>query len=581
MQKELFQSEMIEAREEQEDSALVEKARNGDREAFGELVRRHRAKVYGYARSFTKEPFLAEDIVQDALIRAFLHLGTLVDSRRFLPWLHRIVRNQAYTRLKAAPQAKEQVFSSWHSPAEEEGETDWQSLDSILYRLGRQHAQSLRGQTAAPEETLMRRELLETIMHMLRCLNPKERRIFESHFFDHLSPQEIAGVFGMSQANVYQILSRSRKKLLREKIRLAVDQYVLNRKDEGLMNKVTLKKPEAFSQRVWTTAAAAMYGLTEYTEKRFSLPMVMGLTGHAFRINVVPGEIHIAGPTMFDFDNVLSEGMRNLGFEVKVVQQHTQMAPGPNANQADPSLLTAAAREKRRLPEVLPEALSLIHDAIDRGHAVLSWDLFIPEFGLIYGYDTETRQFQAGDNCGHDKPIAYDHLGRGLVEELFVLAIDKQLDIDQKTMLANALRTILHHYRQETSGPACAHGLAAYDAWREAYLQKGIEPNGNAYTTAVVGDARRHASLFWKEIAETWTDAQFDKIRPLVKDAGELYTQIADEYATLAHRFPFPTGGNPNDPDESREAVQVLDRIKKLEEQAVAVLEQMQEKLSV
>ncbi|MEJ8546709.1 RNA polymerase sigma factor [Brevibacillus borstelensis] len=570
---------MIEAKEEQTDAALVEKARNGDREAFGELVRRHRAKVYGYARSFTKEPFLAEDIVQDALIRAFLHLGTLVDSRRFLPWLHRIVRNQAYTRLKAGPQTREQVFSTWHSPAEEEPETDWQNLEGILYRLGQQHVHSLREQISTPEEALMRRELLETITKMLRCLNPKERQIVESHFFDHLSPQEIARLFRMSQANVYQVLSRSRKKLVREKIRLAVGQYVLNRKDEGFMNKVTLKKPEAFSQHVWTTAAAAMYGLTEYTERRFSLPMVMGLTGHAFRINVVPGEIHIAGPTMFDFGSVLSEGMRNLGFEVKVVQQHSQTAPGPNGNQADPSLLTAAAREQRKLPEMLPEALSLIHDAIDRGHAVLSWDLFIPEFGLIYGYDTETRQFQAGDNCGHDQSISYEHLGRGLVEELFVLAIDKQVAVDQKTMLASALRTILHHYRQETSGPSCAHGLAAYDAWREAYRQKGIEPNGNAYTTTVAKDARRYASLFWKEIAETWTDAQFDGIRPHIEEARELYAKIADEYAVLACKFPFPAGGNPNDPDEAEEAVRVLDRISKLEEQAATVLEQMQKKL--
>lgn len=72
-------------REEEQDETLVERAKAGDQEAFGELVRRHRSKVYGYARSYTQEAYLAEDIVQDALIRAFLHLGTLVDSRRFLP----------------------------------------------------------------------------------------------------------------------------------------------------------------------------------------------------------------------------------------------------------------------------------------------------------------------------------------------------------------------------------------------------------------------------------------------------------------------------------------------------------------
>lgn len=68
---------------------LVERARFGDQEAFGELVRRHRAKALGLAGSLTKDMYLAEDIVQEALIRAFLHLGTLTDSNRFIPWLHR------------------------------------------------------------------------------------------------------------------------------------------------------------------------------------------------------------------------------------------------------------------------------------------------------------------------------------------------------------------------------------------------------------------------------------------------------------------------------------------------------------
>jgi RNA polymerase sigma factor (sigma-70 family) len=82
------------------DQALVEQARHGDQEAFGELVRRHRAKAFGWAASITRDDFTAEDIVQDALIRAFLHLSKLLDSTRFVPWLQRIVYNQAYTKLR-------------------------------------------------------------------------------------------------------------------------------------------------------------------------------------------------------------------------------------------------------------------------------------------------------------------------------------------------------------------------------------------------------------------------------------------------------------------------------------------------
>ncbi len=97
--------------ERHEDGELVQLAQSGVREAFGELVRRHRSQVYGYARSITHESCMAEDIVQEALIRAFLHLGKLVDIERFLPWVHRIVRNQAFTKLKSSSAVKERTFS--------------------------------------------------------------------------------------------------------------------------------------------------------------------------------------------------------------------------------------------------------------------------------------------------------------------------------------------------------------------------------------------------------------------------------------------------------------------------------------
>lgn len=210
------EEELSQKLDEQGDQELVAQAQAGDRDAFGELIRRHRAQVYEYARSITQEPFLAEDVVQDALIRAFLHLGTLVDTRRFLPWLHRIVRNQAYTRLRSHSIAKEQAFSSLlqAQASEEPSEDHWYDLDYIMHHLSRfQHPSE---QCMNPEERILRKELIDTIGGILNCLNRRERQIFESHFFDHLSPQKIANLFQLSSANVYQIISRSRKKSSRK-----------------------------------------------------------------------------------------------------------------------------------------------------------------------------------------------------------------------------------------------------------------------------------------------------------------------------------------------------------------------------
>ncbi|MEY9094563.1 RNA polymerase sigma factor [Paenibacillus sp. RC84] len=101
-----------------EEHELIDRARRGDREAFNELVRRHRAKVLGLANRLVEDRSLAEDVVQDALIRAFLHLGTLADAGKFGPWLRRIVRNQALLKLRrGGPSGRERPFSSLPDPS--------------------------------------------------------------------------------------------------------------------------------------------------------------------------------------------------------------------------------------------------------------------------------------------------------------------------------------------------------------------------------------------------------------------------------------------------------------------------------
>jgi predicted DNA-binding protein YlxM (UPF0122 family) len=403
----------------------------------------------------------------------------------------------------------------------------------------------------------------------------------ESHFFDHLSPLEIARLFQISQGNVYQILSRSRKKLIQEKTRVVVDQYVNSRREAGIMKKVILDKPEALKQPTWITCAMAMYGMIEKTDKKLSYPMVLGLSGHAFRLTIMPGDIHIAGPTMFNFPTVLQQGLRNIGFESSVVSEmKPSEEPLNNANLIDPVQISPAARKKRELPQLLPQALELIHRSIDRGYPVLSWDLFIPEFGLIYGYDDEQKQLYAADNCGHDQTIAYEDLGRGLVEDLFVLSLGVAIQTDQRTMLKQAIQAALHNYHNQEACPVSVSGLAAYPAWQAAFQQGSIEPNGNAYTTALALDARRNAALFLEEIADTWTDTAFDAIRPVIRDAAELYGNIADRFAELGQLFPFPAGGEPNNPEISKQAIAILQTIEQQEKEAVLLLERISKALS-
>src|SRR5215471_12820528 len=81
------------------DRILVELVLSGDRLAFGDLIARHRAKSLEFAARIVG-PADAEDVVQDALLAAFLGLHRLRDPDRFQAWLYGIVLNFCKTRLR-------------------------------------------------------------------------------------------------------------------------------------------------------------------------------------------------------------------------------------------------------------------------------------------------------------------------------------------------------------------------------------------------------------------------------------------------------------------------------------------------
>ena len=88
------------------DASLVERARRGDEKAFEALVRRHFRAAFAVALSVVGEVADAEDVCQDALVKALERLDDCRDPQRFVAWLLRIVRNRAlnfrdYRRVRA------------------------------------------------------------------------------------------------------------------------------------------------------------------------------------------------------------------------------------------------------------------------------------------------------------------------------------------------------------------------------------------------------------------------------------------------------------------------------------------------
>ncbi|HEV3438856.1 MAG TPA: sigma-70 family RNA polymerase sigma factor [Gemmata sp.] len=106
-------------------TVLVERAKTGDREAYGELVIRFQNSVYAMALSRVRDPLEAQELAQDVFVHAMRKLPQLRDARCFAGWLRRITARMAINRLTrkgplfgADPELLDAVQGNGRSPQE-------------------------------------------------------------------------------------------------------------------------------------------------------------------------------------------------------------------------------------------------------------------------------------------------------------------------------------------------------------------------------------------------------------------------------------------------------------------------------
>src|SRR5262245_1836106 len=126
------------------DEALVRRARDGNREAFEELVRRTTRMVYAKLYLETGDPHLAEDLVQETFLRAFRAVGHLTDPAGFRAWLMTIgqsvlidsYRRAGALRRSPPPRASEEALKQAPAPAEDPVHSDTrEKVRAILQSL--------------------------------------------------------------------------------------------------------------------------------------------------------------------------------------------------------------------------------------------------------------------------------------------------------------------------------------------------------------------------------------------------------------------------------------------------------------
>ena len=170
------------------DSTYVQKALTGNKDAFDELVKIYLPDVYRYLLWIVHDSNTAQDIAQEAFVRAWQNLKKFDSARPFKPWLLRIARNCAYDHLRR----KEIIPFSHLSEAEEYYVR--QTVDTAPQPAT--HAHNL--------------EQAEHVQAMLDRLPVKYREVLMLHYLEELTTPEIANMLSLNHETVRTRLRRAR-----------------------------------------------------------------------------------------------------------------------------------------------------------------------------------------------------------------------------------------------------------------------------------------------------------------------------------------------------------------------------------
>jgi RNA polymerase sigma-70 factor (ECF subfamily) len=167
-------------------TVLVERAKTGDREAYGELVTRFQSSVYAMALSRVRDPLEAQELAQDVFVHAMRKLPQLRDPRCFAGWLRRITARMAINRLtRRGP-----LFGA-----------DPEMLDAV------------QTYDRSPEETVEVREAVGQLKTALAQLKPLDRATLEAFYLRGRSLKQMAREFDVPTGTIKRRLHVARLRL--------------------------------------------------------------------------------------------------------------------------------------------------------------------------------------------------------------------------------------------------------------------------------------------------------------------------------------------------------------------------------
>jgi RNA polymerase sigma-70 factor, ECF subfamily len=170
----------------------------GETQLYHELIRPYEQSVYMMALSYMKNEADAEDVVQEAFLKAFHHLASFRSESKFSTWLVGIALNEARSCLR------------------HEGVIRMESIDETPDQGGHLSPAILRDWREVPSEALERKEVREMLQKAITSLPEKYREVFVLRDVEELNNLETAAVLSITVGNVKVRLHRARLMLQKQ-----------------------------------------------------------------------------------------------------------------------------------------------------------------------------------------------------------------------------------------------------------------------------------------------------------------------------------------------------------------------------
>ena len=478
------------------DAELVEKTRSGDRDAYADLVARYQGHVYGLAYSLVDNWAEAQDIAQEAFIRAYCNLDQVQDPARFAAWLRRVAFSVAMDWLRTF---RPGLFTQL------DGKIDLDHLEIPDFKPG-------------PPEVAQKRELADAVLATIASLPAKYRVPLTMFHLDGLSYQKVADFLDIPLGTAKSIIHRARAKLKAVLAAFATEE--ITPAVQEVFNEHKL--PPEFARRViegvptlgWDkgkqcTFAGALEAAMAVTKHAYTYADILGLTALAFRtrwFQAPEGRDWCGSCAVGEMEEEIAAAGKATGWECRV-----EVHPD--------------------IEKLSPE----IRASIDAGKPIAAYDDSL-DMAVLYGYDERGKTFLFRD---YHKGEAPHELPASKVGWLWIFLGEHSDPPTPLQATVEAMRMAVHNYNREKGreGPGeYWYGCAAFDAWSRdlADVDSLTEEQRKKllfvswWNFQAMVNARKNAVAFLRERAELFAGAARDHLA----HAAQSYQQEVDYFAS-------------------------------------------------